>query len=66
MDRFDYRLRLTGLPGATMPVEVLTKDTGLERSRGGGGAFRLANGNWLLEHDGLYLFTAPAAGERKP
>ncbi len=66
VDRFDYRLRLTGLPGATMPVEVLTKDTGLECSRGGGGAFRLANGNWLLEHDGLYLFTAPAAGERKP
>ena len=28
VDRFDYRLRLTGLPGATMPVEVLTKDTG--------------------------------------
>lgn len=65
-DRFDYRLRLSGLPGATMPVEVLTRDTGLARSRGGGGAFRLANGNWLLEHDGLYLFTAPAAAERKP
>lgn len=61
VDRSDYRLRLAGLPGQAAPVEVATKDGGLSRGLAGGGAFRFANGHWLLEHDGLYLFTAASA-----